>query len=219
MALSALLAQQTPPLKKGAKITLTVSDTVAAITTLPWQEGLRKEDELHSYAQVYFEKLGIKIDHQWVLHVEFRHYGATGLAYAFPKSWLETIVAVADEKKVDIETILPISAAACSRVKLSSKSGLFLLLLHEKTHLAALVYRDGNLIARDVEPIAQFADESCNRLMLRVKGAHEGAHESAGNIMDEIAYWSYNLQAPPAALVESIFPGVKIVAVGYRDWE
>ncbi len=214
-ALRELLDKPTPPLKKGAQLTLAVSDTVAAIVTLPWQEGLRKEGELHSYAQVYFEKLGIKLDHHWVLQVEFRHYGAMGIAYAVPKDWLESLLAAMHEKKVKAVTILPLSVAAYSRVTLSNKSGLYLLLLQEKTHLVAMVYRNGKLIARDVEPVARSTEEACNRLMLRIKVEHE----STCAAMAGVAFWSYNLQAPPNALVEATFPGVKVAAVGYRDWE
>jgi len=216
-ALRAILEKPTPSLKKGAgqTVTLIVSDTVAAIAALPWQEGLRKEGELHSYAQVVFEKLGIKLDHEWVLHVEFRHYGAMGIAYAFPKTWLESLLATMDEKKLKAESILPLSVAAYSRPAVSKGSSLFLLLLQEHTHVAAMVYRHGRLIARDVEPVAHSTEDACHRLMLRIKVEHE----SADTVMGGIAYWSYSLQAPPNALIAATFPGAKVAAVGYRDWE
>ena len=100
----------TEKLCKGSNIVVTVSDSIAAVTTMPWQSALSRTDELKNYARICFEKLGMEIDDGWTMHAEFRDYGAMGLAYALPNAWLVELIEMLKARDLKLQNVLPASA-------------------------------------------------------------------------------------------------------------
>lgn len=209
----ACLTKAGAALKKGAKLSLAVSDGIAAITPLPWQENLESDTERHGYARICFEKIGIKIDQQWVMHVEFRRYGAAGLAYALPSNWLEALLARTQEKKLQLARVLPVSALAYARTP-PVRAGLSLLILQEMQQVSAMVWRSGMLLGRDVEPVAQSAEQACFRLCARINDAF--ASKEAG--FAHLAHWSHKAMDAPKAVFDQVFPSIPFTSLTYDAW-
>lgn len=201
-------------LKKGSKLSLAISDSIAAITPIPWQDNLEKDAELRGYARICFDKQGIKIDQQWVMHVEFRSYGAAGLAYAVPCAWLESLRSSLQARSLQLARVLPVSALAYSRGPKPGGAGMSLLILQEAQQIAALVWRNGMLLARDVEPVAQSAEQACFRLAARINNAF--AFLESG--FTHINFWHYKAMEIPKAVFDQHFPSIPVTQLSYDTW-
>jgi hypothetical protein len=174
---------ETDSKRKGrANLSLVVSDSVAAIAPLPWQDGLSSEAELRGYAQICFEKLGYDISGNWVLRVEYPRYGAGGLAYALPRDWMLALLAILENRQLRLTGVLPISALLFTGVPETARPGLTIVLIFEATQHGVLVFENGALASRDVEPFAQSIEKTCHRLLARAgwsKGRRKTSPESA----------------------------------------
>ncbi len=191
------IIQSTDKRKLHGKLSITVSDSIATIVPLPWQDGLNSEAELLGYAQLCFEKQGHDVRANWVTRVEYPRYAKPGLAYALPRDWMESVQGELEGHGLRLETVLPISAQVfCSGLG-SSRHGLSIILLFESTQHCAIAFRDGALIARDVEPFAQTVDATCRRLLARVFANHN----QSATVPPAITWWSsMGVEFPKQAL-------------------
>jgi len=189
-----------------ASLSLVVSDTVATVAPLPWQDGLSSEAELQGYARICFDKFGYDIGADWVLHVEYSHYGAPGLAYALPRDWIGSLMAKLEERQIRLRRVLPISAAACCDGPEIAQSGLTMVLLFEATQHCALVYQDGVLAARDVEPFANSIETTCHRLLARTLANRKYTSSDPLNLL----WWAYEELAFPKDVVEAHATDAKV---------
>ena len=174
-AFAALLARLPKAGLGKARLHVLVSDSLAAIAMLPWQEQLVDEDELRAYAQACFERAGSVMDHSWAMQLGFRHFRAAGMAYALPVLWLEKLQGLCDAAGLRLETVLPVSAAAYWRQAAGRKAESQLVLLEEASRLTALTHEGGRLIARDVQPVMDDVHAAGMRLLKRVGASHRSA--------------------------------------------
>ena len=168
-AFDALLTQYSMVLNRGDRLIVTVSDTMAAIAGLPWQEAIRTAEELDVYARICFEKMQCALGEGWVLQSQFRHYQAMGLAYALPVAWLEPLDAIARAHGVRLESVMPVSAVAFGRYR-RPRAGCAALLLHEASKINALVIGPAGVLDFVMEPGTRNPAESARRLLLRLSG-------------------------------------------------
>ncbi|HYD78909.1 MAG TPA: hypothetical protein VEC06_03795 [Paucimonas sp.] len=211
-ALEATLEEQAKTLRKGTRVAVTVSDSAAAIAMIPWQDALHRQEELQAYAKVFFERNGVAIGDDWVLHVEFRQYGAAGLAYAVPLKWLTRLVDMLKTKGLRLAGVLPATAASYCRPRPASKEGRTLIILREAFHDSALVYGKEGLLGYDVEPVVGAARESCARLLKRVGARHEG--------IKNVFHWSPEAPeaAPSASIIADCLPGAAAHLLARDAW-
>lgn len=167
-----LLAQHAAVIGRGAKIDLTVSDTVARIVSLPWQARLSGPAELLAYAHICFEQIGRPLDAGWALHGYFRHHRATGLAYALPVAWLEQLHAVVGKHGLRLNSVLPVSAAAFSLYPRPGAGKPAALILRETGRTTALVHGAAGLSDYMIEPATRSNPESAMRLLHRLHAMH-----------------------------------------------
>jgi hypothetical protein len=170
--MEAMLNEHAVVLRKGSRISLTVSDSVAAIATLPWLDALHRQTELENYARICFEKQGVVVDDNWVLRVAIRRYRSMGIAYAIPRDWLAELVQLTGAKGLRLTTVLPISAAAYFGTRAYRGGGLTLQLLREENRASALIYDGAHLVGCDVEAVTASANESGVRLLRRIGASH-----------------------------------------------
>jgi hypothetical protein len=213
--LEAMLDEQSPLLRKGSRLVLTVSDSIAAIATLPWQAELQRPAEIESYAQVCFEKLGVTIGDNWVMQTEFRFYGGIGLAYALPREWMERLMEVIRARGHHLTAVLPISAVAYCNGHLGDRNGPTLLLLQEANRFSAMIYGKAGLLDYDVEPSTSSAEQARLRLLSRVASSYD-------NIV-RIAYWSAETPDPespelPANFVPAYLSKAELVRLKRDAW-
>lgn len=164
------------------RLHLQVSDSLAAIIMLPWQEQLRGQAELVAYAQACFDRNGLEIDGDWVTHADFRQFRRNGLAYAMPCAWLEQLVAICERQRVRLLSVLPVSGAAYWHGRRRSPVNRSLILLSEPRRVSALVYQDGALIGTDVQPATGDAAEAGKRLLFRLRARYAE--------FSEVRHWS-----------------------------
>lgn len=212
LGLEKMLDEQSRPVRKGSRLALTISDSIASITTLPWQEELRRPAELDSYARICFDKLGIALGEDWVLHTEFRHYGGMGLAYAVPRAWLETLVEIIRARGLRLISALPLSAAAYSRQRFDGPGAPALLLLQERNRSSALIFNNKGLAGYDVEPYARSAQDTRMRLLNRVGSGHEK--------ISQVACWSYDRSEsdPSINLIPKSLTDAKLFHLKRNAW-
>jgi hypothetical protein len=193
-ALEALFDAQERPLGKGARVHVQVSDSVALVLPLPWQDLLNTPDELRTYAQARFEKRGTPVDGSWVLQTGFRRFCSTGIAYALRRAWLEQLMATLEARQLRLVTVLPVSAAAYWRH--SGTAGRSVVLLGEPRRLTAMSWQGRQLLDVDVQPVAGLQAEATARLLLRIGATHgamahvaqwQAVEDSAGTSADGVA--------------------------------
>ncbi|GAB3265932.1 hypothetical protein [Chitinimonas naiadis] len=165
-ALADLLAQQAERRHKGSRMTVIVSDNLAALSTLPWQSDLQRKEEREAYALACFEQQNLTVDSNWVMQADFRHHGAVGLAYALPRDWLIRLVDLLSAHDLKLLEVLPVTAAAYYRHKAVRKGG-STLLLREATRTTALHYSGATLREVDVEPVTGGSQDPGRRLLTR----------------------------------------------------
>lgn len=210
--LNALLDQLGPRLKSGSRITLTVSDSVAAIVAMPWQEQLQQHTEIAHYARICFEAQGRPLNDDWVMSHALREYRALGLAYAFPREWLATVEATIVARKLVLASVLPLSVAAYSYLKGLVRGRRRLVLLREPRRAVALVYSGRTLLSYDTEPGTSDRPQPLQRLLHRVHGYHAE--------IDAVLDWSTEVGDPVAAtsLITACYPRSRLEAVSRRLW-
>ncbi|OEZ54894.1 hypothetical protein [Duganella sp. HH105] len=209
-AFASLLAQLSDGGVGRARLHVVVSDSLAAISMLPWQEALADEDELRAYAHVCFERDGCMIDDSWAMQVGFRHFRASGMAYALPRLWLEKLQALCDTAGFRLKTVLPVSAAAYWRLASARGAVCSLVLLEEASRLTAMVYERGRLIARDVQPVMADIDVAGMRLLRRVSASHRP--------VDAVQTWPASASGPQQGFVHTCWPDVRVTPLLAEVW-
>jgi len=209
-AFAALLAQLPKPGLGKTRLHVLVSDSLAAITMLPWQEELADEGELRAYAQACFERSGFVMDDSWTMQVGFRHFRAAGMAYALPLLWLEKLQSMCEAAGLRLETALPVSAAAYWRQPPVRSTGCSVVLLEEASRLTALIHEGGRLMARDVQPLMGDVHAAGLRLLKRVSAGH-GA-------LDAVQWWPAVAQEQPADWVRPCLPDVRVTPLLADVW-
>lgn len=211
-ALETMLDDKASVLRKGSRLAISVSDSVAAATSLPWQEELLSPKELHAYAQACFEKQDVTIDEKWVMRAEFRQHRSTGLAYALPQAWLTALVELVGARGLQLSRVLPVSAAAYCAQTFTQKEGRTLVLLREARRIGALVYGENGFLGCDVEPITTSNEISGVRLLRRISACYDDIRS--------VHVWSAELteQIQPADYILTCLEQVEVHNVCRGAW-
>jgi len=211
-ALSALLDARGNALRQRTRVSLVVSDSVAALLPLAWQEQLGTQDEVHSYAKVCFQKRGEDIGADWVMQAVFRHHRETGLAYALPRAWLEELVALLTTRGLVLDRVLPLTAQAYWRAERRAASGNEVLLLREAYRTGALIYGAQGLLAIDAEAGAGQEQVSGRRLLGRIAAFHP----QVSNVQD----WSEREAASrlTPSFITEMFADASVEAMQRNAW-
>ncbi|MYN40407.1 hypothetical protein GTP55_13590 [Duganella sp. FT109W] len=211
-AFIALLAKLPEAGRARIHLHVLVSDSLAAITLLPWQESLVADDELRAYAQACFEQAGNTIDASWAMQYHFRQFRAPGMAYALSHVWLSQLVALSETAGMHLKTVLPLSASAYQRQGGARTEKQSVLLLVEQERLTALICVNGMLINRDVQPVMGKLDAAGVRLLMRVTANQRNV---------QAVYYcdpSYSEAVSPQAFVAACLPQSSITPVIALDW-
>lgn len=166
--LQLLLADIDKKKLKPRKVDVLVSDQLAAFLTLAWQDALQNQNEIDGYAQIKFEKMGIVINDEWVMHTEFRDFRAMGIAYAFPRQWLQALCSILAQYQLIPRRIMPISSAVVARQPKLKRGKTSLVFLSERDRICAMVHDHSGLLAYEVEPVVGDPVQSRTRLLRRV---------------------------------------------------
>ncbi|MBI3716537.1 MAG: hypothetical protein HY255_11140 [Betaproteobacteria bacterium] len=196
--LEALITERAAALRKGSRLSVAVSDGIAKISSLPWQDNLQHPAELEEYARVWFEKQGWTLDADWVIRTVFRQYRGAGIAYALPRRWLTELLELLHSRNLLLARVLPVTVAAYCRQASPRKPGNTVLLLREPFRTSALLYGQGKLSGYSVEPVTTGGGDAVARLLRR----SQGFSGSGGVLLD----WSSELAertAPQAGVLPS----------------
>lgn len=210
--LGAMLDAQIPVLRKGARVSLMLSDSFAALAALPWHAQLTAPEEIKGYAVACFERQGLSMNNGWVMHAEFRRPGSMGLAYALPEPLVVGVASVLEKRGLTLERLLPVSAWAYWRLPQLRADGQQLVVLREQGRIAAMVFDRTGLQGIDVEPVASSAQAAFGRLLRRVAVYYP----LIGSVID----WSANgtVVAELGAVLAGCLPGAAVVAAARDEW-
>ncbi len=202
-AFEALLVEHAALLGKGARIALTVTDSLAAVVALPWQEELARREELHAYALDSFEQAGQRLDSTWAMNNFFRNFRRAGVGYAMPVSVLDRMTELTAANGMRLDSVLPLSAVAYSIARPAQKLGVSVLLLNEMHRVSALLFDSAGLLEYAIEPSnPNLQLESSHRLLRRLTTEHTitqvRAWSSFGDRLDEVSN-----------MLEKWLPGIK----------
>lgn len=215
-ALETMLDDKVTALRKGSRVVISVSDSVSALVTLPWQEALRTPEELHAYAKACFENQGVVIDDSWVMRTEFRLHRSNGIAYALPLAWMSQLLALLKDRGLRLHRVLPIAAAAYCAEPGTSKTGQNLVLLQERHRISAFTYGTEGLLGFDVEPIVTGSEIAGTRLLRRMS--------AKGGDIAQVSIWSPELSELPGQALSDDFistclTDVKVQRLVRGAWE
>ncbi|GGC87242.1 hypothetical protein [Undibacterium terreum] len=211
-ALVSLLGKAKQQLRRGTRLVLTVSDSLAAFTMLPWQDELQRPAEWEGYARILFEKQGRSLDPTWLLHTEFARYKSNGVAYALSSKWMAQLEEAVQTRGFQLASVLPVSAAAYCRLPKTKKLGTSLLLLIERHRMTALCVDATGLQSVDIEPVIASSESSGMRLLRRAISTHQN-------------FWQVHIWSPvaeergnEAAFIKTIIPSTEIKKLPHGVW-
>lgn len=210
--LQAMFALLPPSAGRRRHLHLLVSDSLAAVTTLPWQERLHGQGEMAAYADACFERGGLTLDGSWVKHNGFRQFRHAGIAYALPQAWLSALVAMCAAHQVRLQSVLPVSAASYWRLRRQPKRGVGWLLLTEARRVTGLVYRDGSLAAIDVQPVTSDTATAGARLLRRLSARYPAPLQ--------VRYWSPDgaVASSPPSFIGTHLTDAAVIQLGREAW-
>ncbi|KQZ32559.1 hypothetical protein ASD58_07995 [Duganella sp. Root1480D1] len=136
--------------------------------SLPWSPGIHGAEEKQAYALAHLEQAGLSTDDMHVVHAEFRHFGARGLAYAVPRQLLDELHAVAARYSLDLTTALPIGGVAYLAARRARGAGGELTLVLEENAVSALLMDCVGLQRFDAEPAVGGYRQALRRLLTRL---------------------------------------------------
>lgn len=160
--------QSAPPRRGTRKLSVMLPSMSARCVCLPWSAAIHGTEEKQAYAWAHLEQAGLNVDGTYVVHADFRHYGATGLAYAFPKQLLDELHAVAARHFLDLTTVLPIVGIAHLAAGRASGAGGELSLVIEDNVITALRMNCTGLQRYDAEPTIGGHRAALRRLLTRL---------------------------------------------------
>lgn len=210
-ALQYMLSAQETPLRKGTRVHLLLSDSLAFVMPLGWQELLTSPDELRTYARAAFEQRGVPVDDGWVVQTGFRQFRSMGVAYAVRREWMAQLLEILAAKGLQLSSILPVSAAAYWRLSWQAKTKQ-LVLLCESGRLTAIVGQGGHFLGLDVQPIAGSVEQAANRLLKRVVVAQ--------GEMQRVFVWHAEPEGSmsPDSIIEACLPDAAIARLPLNAW-
>jgi len=211
-AAAELLVAHADKLGKRSRIDVLVSDEIAAVMPLPWQDQLGGDQEREAYALACFEARQIAVNSEWAVRADFRQHGANGLAYALSRRWLTRLLELTTAAGYTLREVLPVSAAAYYRHRPIRGSSHSLLLLKEARRTTAFRFHGSKLLDLDVEPVTLSTSESGKRLLRRV-------------LPDEVAtshVFEWTSQSAESAklspVVSQVLPQAAYIAVDRHAW-
>lgn len=139
---------------RGANVDIIVSDKMARIVALPWQDQLRGEAERHAYALAAFGYAGVSVDDSWVCSTAFRRHCEQGLGIACRAEWLEQLEAIVQHHGNKLRTAMPVSVAAFWAPRNALGKGRSWVLVEECDRVASLSFNGGRLDGYDAQPTA-----------------------------------------------------------------
>jgi hypothetical protein len=210
-ALDTLLGALDKPLRKGARVQLLVSDSLAAVMPLPWQDLLTSPEELCTYALAAFEQRGMALDDGWIVQTGFRHFRSSGIAYALRRAWMARLLEWLTARQWRLASVLPVSAAAYWRVR-SKGNGKQVVLLREPGRVTAMIGQGARLLDLDVQPVAGPVEQAAARLLKRVSVTH-GA-------LGHVGEWHARAdsEASLASAVSACLPDIAVESLPLQAW-
>lgn len=211
-ALSTLLDEHGASVRKGTRVSLVVSDSLAALMPLTWHANLRTQQEIDAYARACFQKRGEEIDAAWIMQAAFRRYGEMGLAYALPRVWGEALVMQLTARGLVLDRVLPLTAQAFWKAKCHVVNGHEVLLLREANRTGAIVFGANGLLEIDAETGAGQPQVSERRLLGRI-----AAYYPQVNLVQE---WSEQgaEKRSEATFITDMFAQAVVKAVDRHAW-
>ncbi len=166
--LALALDRAAKPVKPGSKLVVTMGSSSCPFIAIPWSSAVRTVEEKEAFARAHFEQAGKPVGDECLVHVEFRHFGAKGIAYAVPRAMLDALQAVAGERKLTLVNAMPVAAAAYFAARLPGATDRNLTLLVEEHAVNALALDGEGLSAYDAEPAFGGPVAALRRLLLRL---------------------------------------------------
>lgn len=199
-AVEALLQRHPVAAWKRSGLDLLLSDEMARIVALPWQDGLRTTVQQLRYAQACLEDVGVH-DASWTVQYGYRRYGRAGIGFAMQTDTLRQLADLAARSQLLLRSVLPAAVAAYWRHRPAGGTD-SLLILNETRRVSVLRFAGGSLEGVDLQPIVESAEVALRRLLRRVQ-LQSGA-------VGSISCWSAVEPQPTRAAVVDCFPNARL---------
>ncbi len=167
-ALNSMLAEVKGKIKPRSSVSITVSDRLAMISTLPWQDIAMSRSELESFAVFWLAKFGMKVDESQLLFADYPRYQAVGMAYALPKAFIETLASTMDSAQLKLERVIPISAEVFFSNYFKKMRSSTIVVCEETHSLSAWIFDQDGKVHYEIEPVTATQDQAIKRLSSRI---------------------------------------------------
>lgn len=207
-ALTSMLVEAKEKIKAGSLVQITVSDRLAMIATLRWQDTAMSRGELENFSIFWLAKCGMKIDESHLLFADYPRYRSIGIAYALPKVLVESVAEVLINNNLKLARVLPVSATVFFSDQFRKVYPSSVTVCEETHALSAWVSDHESEIHYEVEPVTATPNQAMDRLLARVCVRYSE--------FERIDYWSLSSHQDIRGLRDR-FPFVKLVNVLERE--
>lgn len=175
-ALSSMLDEAKIQLRQFGSIEVTVSDRIAMLTTLPWQETSMSSSEVESFAECCLARLGLKVDETHLLYADYPRYRSIGIVYALPKTFVESIATVIENAKLRLGQIMPVSASVFFSRQFDKNRSSTLIVCEESHCVCAWVFDGKGQLHYETEPMVDAKNQALKRMISRIEMRYKGLH-------------------------------------------
>jgi hypothetical protein len=193
-----------------ADLDLVVSDSLARLIPLPWQDSLKGDEQHEAYARACLDQAGFDLDGEWLVHAAYRHFRGIGLGFALPRSLVFEAKNHLIERQIHLRSMMPMSAHAYWRSANGSRANHTLLLLSERSRLSALLFDGRKCTGIEVQPMGTDLSDAARRL---------------GHVVNlilpsisRVYFWSPGASEQKAELIKSRFPAPSFEVVPGLGW-
>jgi hypothetical protein len=210
LAVDDLFDAQAKPPAKDCGVQLLLSDSIGPTIPLPWQERLTGEAELRAYALACFERRGVVLDDSWVVHADFRHFGASGAAFALPADWVDDVRTRIAARGAVLRMVMPVSASVYWYWRGGRQRAPTLIVLNEEDRLTALLYGQYGLVEVDAQSVMGQRDQAVRRLLLRLVASYAAVRE--------VHLWSSAGEGPTDVAITQVMPDAVVRRHARNAW-
>lgn len=206
--LGALLDQRQPA--RRSRIDVLVSDQLGRTVHMPWQGALISHVQRAAYARACFDRAGLPLDGEWLVHAAYRHMAGDGIAYALPRALVEQVRETLAKRSVGLTSILPLTGAAYWRYGSGLKRRRSVVVLEEHRRVSAMLIDNRQYAGLHVQPSGTIPANAIGRLLNAVDATFPG--------IQHVQYWSNPGAGAGLDVVKACLPAATIDVLDMMRW-
>jgi hypothetical protein len=195
---------------RRASLELLVSDSLARVIHLPWQDSVTTEEQRAAYARACFDQAGMVLDDDWLVQAAFRHFRGAGFGYALPRSLVSQVRDQLIERRMALRSIMPLSASAYWRNRCGVHGKRSALMLEEHGRVSAILFDGKRCAGMYAQPTGVGALDAARRLLRTVDAVFPS--------ISRVQLWTLQKGGADAELIKKHLPQTSVELLEKTRW-